>query len=334
MYEDSDHDYTAYDEMESNDEVYRHMQVQRRRRPSSPISSGDDSSSTNTNSTSLSYMSTAATATSPSSNSALNAIPISAICIKRRPGRPNKIGGRSRPRTKTHYEPLDAAGIEQRNSVRAALIRYNTTQTDLARYIGVCKASMCTWLQGVTSAAMHNKIWGGVNQWMQDQEEIANSRSSCTSCGMIVHSHTTLQNPNTQTPTTMCDTITSVPQRQPIEISLQCMQPSSSINTSSCSIQCHHHAPISSLPNCISSHPTHSHTILAMPTCSSHHPTHHQYQHHCHHHIQSTHLCAPLAKPVLSNETKSHQSTLGLPETPNSSHDSSQMLPSNSLKFE
>ena len=87
---------------------------------------------------------------------------------KRKPGRPSKPGGPARPRPRTVYSPLTEGEERQRRHVKAVLHKENLTQSDLAKMCGVSKASMCTWLQGSTSGAMHSKIWGGVMKWMAE----------------------------------------------------------------------------------------------------------------------------------------------------------------------
>ena len=75
-----------------------------------------------------------------------------------------------RPRPRTVYSPLTEAEEGQRAHVKAVLHSESLTQSDLAKMCGVSKASMCTWLQGSTSGAMHHKIWGGVTKWMEQVE--------------------------------------------------------------------------------------------------------------------------------------------------------------------
>ena len=87
---------------------------------------------------------------------------------KRRPGRPAKAGGPNRPRPRTQYSPLTAEQKEERVRVRQYLAAESLTQSDLARVCGVSKASMCTWLQGATSRAMHQRIWARVVDWMAE----------------------------------------------------------------------------------------------------------------------------------------------------------------------
>ena len=91
--------------------------------------------------------------------------------LKRKPGRPSKPGGPRRPRPRTVYSPLNTEEEGQRRRVRECLKREELTQSDLAKMCGVSKASMCTWLQGSTSAAMHEKICHGVMRWMEEMEE-------------------------------------------------------------------------------------------------------------------------------------------------------------------
>ena len=90
---------------------------------------------------------------------------------KRKPGRPSKPGGPLRSRLRTAYSPLTAEEEGQRRRVKECLKREEFTQSDLAKMCGVSKASMCTWLQGSTSAVMHGKIWAGVMRWMKEVEE-------------------------------------------------------------------------------------------------------------------------------------------------------------------
>ena len=87
---------------------------------------------------------------------------------KRRPGRPAKAGGPNRPRPRTQYSPLTDEQKEERSRVRQYLTAESLTQSDLARVCGVSKASMCTWLQGATSRAMHQRIWARVVDWMAE----------------------------------------------------------------------------------------------------------------------------------------------------------------------
>ena len=87
---------------------------------------------------------------------------------KRRPGRPAKAGGPNRPRPRTQYSPLTDEQKEERSRVRQYLQAESLTQSDLARVCGVSKASMCTWLQGATSRAMHQRIWARVVDWMAE----------------------------------------------------------------------------------------------------------------------------------------------------------------------
>ena len=90
---------------------------------------------------------------------------------KRKPGRPSKPGGRLRPRSRTAYSPLTAEEEGQRRRVKECLKREALTQSDLAKMCGVSKASMCTWLQGSTSAEMDGKICRGVVRWTKEVEE-------------------------------------------------------------------------------------------------------------------------------------------------------------------
>ena len=103
---------------------------------------------------------------------------------KRKPGRPSKPGGPVRPRPRTVYAPLTEAEERQRRHVKGVLTKENLTQSDLAKMCGVSKASMCTWLQGSTSGAMHSKIWAGVLRWIGEVEARDKGREGAEGLGL------------------------------------------------------------------------------------------------------------------------------------------------------